>query len=121
MSIFSGCESMADSKKQKKKTGRKRSEVSGKKFGISGTYILGIVVIVFMAVMLAQIYQLNQKKTAYDQREVELQAEYEEETERSQEIEALSEYMKTTQYIEDTAKSKLGLAYENEIIFKEKD
>jgi cell division protein DivIC len=27
--------------------------------------------------------------------------------------------MQTTQFIEDTAKSKLGLAYDNEIIFKE--
>ena len=29
--------------------------------------------------------------------------------------------MKTSQYIEDVAKSKLGLTYKNEIIFKEKE
>ena len=28
--------------------------------------------------------------------------------------------MKSSQYIEDVAKSKLGLTYKNEIIFKEK-
>jgi cell division protein DivIC len=30
-------------------------------------------------------------------------------------------YMNSSEYIEDVAKSKLGLAYENEIIFKEKE
>ena len=45
---------------------------------------------------------------------------YEEETERSTEIDDLETYMKSSQYIEDVAKSKLGLTYKNEIIFKEK-
>ena len=50
----------------------------------------------------------------------ELQQQYEEETERSTEIDDLETYMKSSQYIEDVAKSKLGLTYKNEIIFKEK-
>lgn len=49
-----------------------------------------------------------------------LQQQYEEETERSTEIDDLETYMKSSQYIEDVAKSKLGLTYKNEIIFKEK-
>ena len=39
----------------------------------------------------------------------------------SDEIESMQQYMQSDQYIEDIAKSKLGLAYDNEIIFKEKD
>ena len=53
-------------------------------------------------------------------KEKELQQQYEEETERSTEIDDLETYMKSSQYIEDVAKSKLGLTYKNEIIFKEK-
>ena len=40
---------------------------------------------------------------------------------RGDEIESMQQYMQSDQYIEDIAKSKLGLAYDNEIIFKEKD
>ena len=56
----------------------------------------------------------------YAAKEKELQQQYEEETERSTEIDDLETYMKSSQYIEDVAKSKLGLTYKNEIIFKEK-
>ena len=37
------------------------------------------------------------------------------------EIKEKSEYMKTDQYIEDTAREKFGLVYGNEIIFKAAD
>ena len=46
---------------------------------------------------------------------------YARETERTEEIKNLEEYMNTTQYIEDVAKNKLGLVYDNEIIFKESE
>ena len=51
----------------------------------------------------------------------ELEKQYTKESERSDEIESMQQYMQSDQYIEDIAKSKLGLAYDNEIIFKEKD
>ena len=51
----------------------------------------------------------------------ELQQEKQDETQRSSELDDLEEYMKSSQYIEDVAKSKLGLTYKNEIIFKEKE
>ena len=43
-----------------------------------------------------------------------------EEQERATEIQELDEYVHSTEFVEDTAKSKLGLSYDNEIIFKEK-
>ena len=46
---------------------------------------------------------------------------YEDETERAAELDELEEYMGSSEYIEDVAKSKLGLTYENEIIFKESE
>ena len=39
---------------------------------------------------------------------------------RQQEIEEYEAYTKTQEYVEEIAKSKLGLVYKDEIIFKEK-
>ena len=35
------------------------------------------------------------------------------------ELEAYETYTKSQQYVEDVAKSKLGLLYDNEVVFKE--
>jgi cell division protein DivIC len=87
----------------------------------AGTVSVGIFVVLFLVVMAVQIYRVKQKDDAYAEQLETLQAQYEEETERATEIDALEDYMKSDDYIEDTAKSKLGLAYDNEIIFKETD
>jgi cell division protein DivIC len=94
-------------------TKRKRKKKS------AGTVSIGIIVLAFLAVMSVQIYQLKQKDDAKAAELEALEQELAEETQRADEIDALEEYMQTTQFIEDTAKSKLGLAYDNEIIFKE--
>lgn len=70
--------------------------------------------------MTVQICRIRSKDAEYAAKEKELQQQYEEENERSTEIDDLETYMKSSQYIEDVAKSKLGLTYKNEIIFKEK-
>ena len=44
----------------------------------------------------------------------------EEELLRQDELSDYEEYIGSRDYVEDTAKSKLGLVYDNEIIFKEK-
>lgn len=85
----------------------------------AGTASIGIIVLAFLAVMSVQIYRLKQKDDAKAAQLEALRQEYEEETQRAEEISDLEAYMQTTQFIEDTAKSKLGLAYDNEIIFKE--
>ena len=80
-----------------------------------------MIVVAFLIVMIFQIVQLKNKETAYAQQTAELNKQLKEETERTDEINALADYMQSDQYIEDMAKSKLGLAYDNEIIFKEKE
>lgn len=87
----------------------------------TGAASVTVIVIAFLAIMSVQIYKLKQKDVEYARKEATVQQEYELETARTQEIDELARYMKTTDYIEDMAKSKLGLAYENEIIFKESD
>ena len=43
------------------------------------------------------------------------------EKERAQEIEEFEKYTKTKKYIEDVAREKLGLVYEDEIIIQTED
>ena len=85
----------------------------------NGAVSIAIIVLTFLAVMSIQIFKLKQKEAIYAAKEAELQENYELETERAEEIEALADYVQSDQYIIDTAHSKLGLAYGNEIIFKE--
>lgn len=85
----------------------------------AGTLSVTVIVIAFLVVMSIQIFRMKQKDEAYAAQEKKLMQQYEAETERTKEIDELAEYMQTKQYIEDVATSKLGLAYENEIIFKE--
>ena len=87
----------------------------------AGTVSITIIVLAFLAVMAGQICKLKQKDSDYQAKEAELQQEKQDETQRSSELDDLEEYMKSSQYIEDVAKSKLGLTYKNEIIFKEKE
>lgn len=97
---------------------RKRKRGTGRG---AGTISIGVIVVAFLIVMGTQIIRLKQKDDAYASRQQELQQQYEEETERANELGDLEEYMKSDQYIEDTAKSKLGLTYDSEIIFKESE
>jgi cell division protein DivIC len=104
---------------QKKELGMSAKRKKKKKKRSAGTMSIGIIVLAFMAVMSVQIYRLKQKDDAKAAEVDALEQELAEETQRAEEIDELEAYMQTTQFIEDTAKSKLGLAYDNEIIFKE--
>jgi cell division protein DivIC len=64
---------------------------------------------------------LRQKNAVYTARENELISQIAQEDARTKELEELSTYTKTKKYAEEVAKDKLGLVYENEIIFQESD
>jgi len=87
----------------------------------AGKICISMILVVFVAVMSIQIVKIYQKDQELIEQQAELEAELEGETERQQELEEYEAYTKTNEYIEDVAKSKLGLAYDNEIIFKEED
>ena len=96
--------------------------MAAKRRGIRRSQTLGIafIVLVFTVVMAVQIYRVKQKNADYAAREQELRMEYEEQTRRSTELDELEQYMNSPEYVEDVAESKLGLTYENQIVFKEK-
>ncbi len=87
----------------------------------AGKFCISMIVIVFVAVMSVQIVKIYEKDQEYIEKQAELEAQLEEENERQAELEEYEDYTNTQKYVESVAKSKLGLAYDNEIIFKEKD
>jgi len=76
------------------------------------------IVLVFVAVMSIQIYKLKEKDALLREREEALEEQLTEEMLREEELEELDLYTRSMEYIKDMA-NKLGLVYENEIIFKE--
>lgn len=85
--------------------------------------VWGIIVIVLAVLGVSTIggLQLKQKNRAYQAREEALQEAIEEEQARAAEIEEFEAYTQTKKYVEEVAKDKLGLVYEDEIIFKASD
>ncbi len=61
---------------------------------------------------------LQAKNEEYKAQEEELAAQIKEEEKRSKEVEEFEKYVKTDDYIKDTAEEKLNLVDPNEIIFK---
>ena len=100
---------MSSTKKRRKK--RKRS----------GLWALAAIAAVIVMVIVAGSYKLQKQLSADTKKEADLQAQYKEELQRSQDIEEYAKYTKTRKYIEEVAKEKLGLVYEDETIFKDED
>ena len=62
--------------------------------------------------------RLQQKNESYRQPAEELLEQIAEEEERAEEIEELKKYVQTKKCVEAGAKERLGLVYEDEILFK---
>ena len=86
----------------------------------NGMISISLIVLVFLVVMGVQIVKLKEQEKSYAKQESQLKEQLAGETQRAEELPVLEKYMQTTSYIEDVAKHKPGLVYENEIIYKEK-
>ena len=102
--------------REEKNSGRKK-KVRKK----SRTTELSITVVLccLVAVLTVKGISLQQKVNANAFRLSSLDSQIEEEKQRTDDITALKEYMQTDEYIEKTAREKLGMAKDNEILFKE--
>ena len=85
-----------------------------------GTISIVIIVIAFLVVMSIQIFKLKEKDDQLTEREQMLEQQLADEMEREEELEELDLYTRSMEYIKEMA-NKLGLVFENEIIFKEND
>lgn len=103
--------------KQKSRANRRKSQLQRHKRSVLG---VSTVLLLLVVVIAASSISLRSKNEYYKSQEAELESQIAEEEERAAEIEDLEEYVGTDEYVEQTAKDKLGLVYENEIIFRRK-
>lgn len=83
--------------------------------------LIFVVVLAVFGVSMAGSFRLQKRNQVYQEREQALEDAIADEEARAQEIEELDAYTKTKKYVEEVAKEKLGLVYEDEIIFKAQD
>ena len=96
------------------KGGRQRNRVNA---GRHLTWILSLALVVILSFQMISLYK---RYVGYRTREASLQEELSVQKNRKQDLKDYEKYTKTKEYSESTARSKLGLLYDNEIIFKEK-
>lgn len=96
------------------------SRYSGRRANRTGKICVTIIVLAMISIMSVQIVNLYQKDQQYIAQELLLEKQKDAELSRQKELEEYEAYTQTQEYIEDIAKSKLGLVYKDEIIFKER-
>lgn len=84
----------------------------------SGLKIIALAVFVVFLVMVTNSVSLEQEKKALEKQYSELEEKLQSEQERSEILKDRAAYMQTTRYIEEIARERLGLVYEEEIIFR---
>lgn len=82
-------------------------------------FLVTLVIVMILVLVGVRSVELRDKIDAKTAEAAQLDAQIEAERERAAEIESLSKEIQTKGYIEDIAREKLGLVYEDEILFKE--
>ena len=100
---------------------RRKIRVRKKKQNSLAMLLVLMVVFVMMVVVFVNSRSLKTKLANYKQREATLSEQIEQEKQRAEEIEEFEKYTKTKKYIEEIAREKLGLVYEDEIIIQTED
>lgn len=86
-----------------------------------GSFAIAGVVLLLLVFVSAASLSLRVSNSNKQDRIAELEAQIEAEEKRAEEIEEYGKYVQTKKYAEEVAKEKLGLVYEDEIIFKAED
>lgn len=99
---------------QEKRAKRRRKIVQHR---LSMIGICGVLLLLTMVLGVKSI-SLKGKEREYQAMEKKLQLQIEDAQAKRDELEDLEDYVGTDEYVEEVAKDKLGLAYENEILFE---
>jgi cell division protein DivIC len=81
--------------------------------------LVSAVVITILITVSVRSSELREKLDTYVAKQEQLEKQINKEKDRSVEIEEFGKYTQTKKYAEEVAKDKMGLVYEDEIIFKE--
>ena len=100
---------------RRKSTRRKNEQ---KLQNIKAMKIVATILLILTLALGINAYRILDKQNEYNKQIEALERQIESEQDRKKEIEDMKDYMSTREFIEETAKSKLGLVYKNEIIFR---
>lgn len=103
--------------KQKRRENRHRKRLQKHRASVLA---ISAVLLLLIAVVSVNSVSLLAKNKEYIAQQEELEEKIQAEKERAEEIAELEEYVGTNEYIEQTARDKLGLIYGDEILFKRK-
>lgn len=87
----------------------------------TGIGTIVVVVLLICSIVSFKRFSLDSERDESEKRLTEVKAAIKEEEERTKEIEDYKAYVQTKKYVEEVAREKLGLVYEDEIIFKSED
>ena len=85
-----------------------------------GMFLVSLVVILILVLVEVRSLELQRKIDAKKAESAQLETQIEAENKRAEEIEKFGKEVQTKGYIENVAREKLGLVYEDEILFKQK-
>lgn len=86
----------------------------------TGLYLVMTVVLLFCATLGFHSFSLRADCQAMEQQKEELEARKVELEKEHETIQQKKTYMTTNEYVEEMAREKFGLVYDNEIVFKAK-
>lgn len=87
----------------------------------AGMFLVTTVVLMMLIVVTIKSVELREKRAMYMEKEAALMQEIEAEEARAEEIAEYEKYTQTKKYVEEIAKTKLGLVYDGEIIFMDEN
>ena len=76
------------------------------------------ILIIAFGFLVINNFSLYEKYKTYEEKQSKIENKIEEEQERAAYIDEYENYVYSDEFVKDTARTKLGMAYENEIIFK---
>ncbi|MCD7735394.1 MAG: septum formation initiator family protein [Lachnospiraceae bacterium] len=95
--------------------GRKRRPSKSNRRGM---YSIAAIVMVMLVGLLVQSQSLRAENTDYEAQKAELEQQITDEEVRAEEISDLSGYLASDEYVEKLAREKLGLVYEDDVIYR---
>lgn len=82
-------------------------------------FCISLIVVLLLGILLWQGEQLKKELAGYQEQEKAFTEKIADEQARTEEIDRQKEYMQTDEFVEETARDRLGLVKDNEIVFKE--
>lgn len=87
----------------------------------NGIGTIVVVVLLICSIVSVKRFNLDAKRKTSEKSLEEVKNSINEEKEKTKDIKDYKTYVQTKKYIEDVAREKLGLVYEDEILFKSED